>query len=384
MNRIKRYKRLALLLGYSLAGVFASACPGDVAAQTLLPLKVDAVLLGSPPVAAVRPDAAEKRQDAVEPETPEARSLALPDPAKADIVDEMPERVALEKQQRDEADFVRQSASASEFERATPLASAPSFTSEMTTSTVEPSRSLPLDEKKKTAPTRTDEEARPPESTLNSRSTTMTKSLPADGSAPRPVFLSARRMAGEVDREFIAEGDVELRRDDSVVNSDMMTYWPLEDEVEAEGRVRLQQKNDVVTGPKMRLRLEDQVGYFEQPAYQLRHQSLLGEQRMSDREDSTREIESLVNTSRRNAGFAAPQIKKSTPEEARPGDVVTTTESRGEAERIDFEGENQYRLLNNTFTTCPVDNDAWYVRTSELRLDYDYEVADGRDATVYF
>jgi LPS-assembly protein len=69
------------------------------------------------------------------------------------------------------------------------------------------------------------------------------------------------------------------------------------------------------------------------------------------------------------------------------GDKVekpTTTEARGEAERIHFEGEDKYRLLNNTFTTCPVDNDAWYVRTSELRLDYEREVGEGDNATVYF
>ena len=74
-----------------------------------------------------------------------------------------------------------------------------------------------------------------------------------DSPEPRPVFLSAQRMQGEIDREFVAEGDAELRKVGSVVNADLMTYWPLEDEVEAEGSVRLQQQDDVMTGPKMRL-----------------------------------------------------------------------------------------------------------------------------------
>jgi LPS-assembly protein len=166
-----------------------------------------------------------------------------------------------------------------------------------------------------------------------------------------------------------------------------MTYWPLEDEVEAEGRVRLQQREDVVTGPKMRLRLEDQIGYFEQPSYQLKHQSLLGGRKASEREESERRIEKLANASLWNSGFATPQATAFMPGQTQFDDKVklsTTTESRGEAERINFEGENQYRLLNNTFTTCPADNDAWYVRTSELKLDYDREVGEGKDATVYF
>ena len=47
----------------------------------------------------------------------------------------------------------------------------------------------------------------------------------------------------------------------------------VDDEVEAEGSVRLEQGDDVVAGPKMRLKIEDQVGYFEQPSYTIRRKS---------------------------------------------------------------------------------------------------------------
>ena len=62
----------------------------------------------------------------------------------------------------------------------------------------------------------------------------------------------------------------------------------------------------------------------------------------------------------------------------------TMTEARGEADRIDFEGENQFRLTNGTYTTCAPGNDDWYARADSLKLDYDREVADGTDGTVYF
>jgi LPS-assembly protein len=241
------------------------------------------------------------------------------------------------------------------------------------------------DEKHEAA--RGEEMAADPGPALALRAASEMASLPEESSESRPVFLSALRMAGEIDREFVAEGEAELRKTGSVVNSDLMTYWPLKDEVEAEGRVRLQQREDVVTGPKMRLRLEDRIGYFEQPAYRLKHQSLLGGRKVSDREDSARRIEKLVNDSMWNSGLATPRAMKFVPGQTRFGDDIglpAATESRGEAERIDFEGENQYRLLNNTFTTCPADNDAWYVGTSELKLDYDREVGEGRGATVYF
>lgn len=50
-----------------------------------------------------------------------------------------------------------------------------------------------------------------------------------------------------------------MRKIGTVLNADQLTYWPIDDEVEAQGNVRLQQGEDVVTGPRMRMKLEDQV-----------------------------------------------------------------------------------------------------------------------------
>ncbi len=209
---------------------------------------------------------------------------------------------------------------------------------------------------------------------------------PKGETVPRPAFLSALRMSGEVNREFNAEGEAELRKIGTVVNADRLTYWPLDDEMEAEGSVRLQQGEDVVTGPKMRLRIEDKVGYFEQPSYQLKRQ-LMGGRAADDRENSRQQLEELSRQSWWNSGFASPQAMSIAPGQTRAGSdlgLAQATETRGEADRMEFEGENHYRLLNNTFTTCPVDNNDWYVRTSEMRLDYDREIGEGDDATVYF
>ena len=219
------------------------------------------------------------------------------------------------------------------------------------------------------------------------RASTKMETLSRDSNEPRPAFLSAQRMAGEVNREFVAEGDAELRKIGTVVNSDRLTYWPLDDELEAEGNVRLQQGEDVISGPKMRLRLEDQVGYFEQPSYQLKHQSLTVGKAAKERAESDQYLDEARNSSWWNSGFETSRAMSIKPgqtswsEKTKPD---SPTESRGDADRINFEGENQFRLLNNTFTTCPVGNNDWYLRTSELKLDYDREVGDAEDATVYF
>jgi hypothetical protein len=115
MNRINRYKRIVLLLGCGLAGMFASAYPGEAASQTQVPLKVDPALLGLPPATTARPDVVAERRSAVEtrsvaPEVPEIQPLAPPSPEKTGIDDETGILAPKER----EASFVRQDAPASE------------------------------------------------------------------------------------------------------------------------------------------------------------------------------------------------------------------------------------------------------------------------------
>ena len=213
---------------------------------------------------------------------------------------------------------------------------------------------------------------------------------PKDSAVPRPVFLSALRMGGEVDREFVAEEEAELRKIGTVLNADRLTYWPIDDEVEAEGNVRLEQGEDLITGPKMRMKLEDQVGFFEQPSYRIKRQPQPGSQAAANKAYAALFAEqSQPGDDYWNSGFASPRALEIKPGQNSFIDSYdmggpSMTEARGEAERIDFEGENQIRLTNGTYTTCAPGNDDWYAKASTLKLDYDREVADGTDGTVYF
>lgn len=209
------------------------------------------------------------------------------------------------------------------------------------------------------------------------RSSRAMTSLPKESDVSRPVFLSAHRMGGLVDREFVAEGESELRKIGTVVNSDRLTYWPIDDEVEAEGNVRLEQGDDLVTGPKMRLKLEDQIGYFEQPSYFLKRQPLSGSKAAAEKANAA-SLAALQPAGLLNSGLAMSSLPDSSAQTA------VATEARGTADRLNFEGENQFRLINGTYTTCVPGNDDWYAKSSNLQLDYDREVATGDDGTVFF
>lgn len=168
--------------------------------------------------------------------------------------------------------------------------------------------------------------------------------LPRNSVEPRPTFIAADRISGKNDVETVAQGSVELRRVGRTLTTEHLTYWQDEDQIEAVGNVRFIQEDDFIIGPRMRLKLKDNVGFFEEPQYTI-----------------------MRAASGKTGGM--------------PGQL---TSGSGQARRIDFEGEDHYRLSDATYSTCRPGNPDWYVRSDSLSLDYSREVGVAHDATLTF
>lgn len=211
------------------------------------------------------------------------------------------------------------------------------------------------------------------------------------GGQPLPMFLTADELSGIADRETVVQGDAEARRAGLVVNADRMTYWPVEDELEAAGNVRLAQGNDLMTGPRMRMKMGEQTGVFDQPNFFLKRESAWAAQERKRQEKGGKGGAAIA------AAGDAGQIKKiqmSRPEEGSLMNVLgisseepeplPLTEAYGSAERIDFEGENKLRILKGNYTTCKPEDPGWYLKSDEMALDYDRQVGESKNATLYF
>lgn len=166
-------------------------------------------------------------------------------------------------------------------------------------------------------------------------------------SAREPVMLQtdgtqirAQQIYGTRQLETIAEGGVDIRRDDMTLTADRVTYRELVDEVEAEGNVHLQRDGDTVTGTRARMVVHEWTGEIESPTYALSRPA----------------------------------------KEASQGEVV----GRGDAEMMYFEGENQFRLKRATWTTCEAPDPDWYLRADSLQLDYDRDVGQARGTALVF
>ncbi|HEY8608799.1 MAG TPA: LPS-assembly protein LptD [Noviherbaspirillum sp.] len=146
-----------------------------------------------------------------------------------------------------------------------------------------------------------------------------------------PANVSAEQMSGRPDREVILERDVEIIRGPTTLNADRATYRVVEDEVEAQGNVRMRRFGDTYTGDELRFKMEAQEGYVTNPTYHLQ----------------------LNN-------------------------------ARGTADRIDFEGENRATVTDGSYSTCEGPDPDWYLRAGRLNLDGDRDEGIARNALLYF
>jgi LPS-assembly protein len=159
-----------------------------------------------------------------------------------------------------------------------------------------------------------------------------------------PLFLDADRLRGHGDRETEAEGDVRLRKRDHAVHADWLRYDQSTSEIAAEGNVRMERGRDVMEGARLRYNLESDRGFMESPRYTLH--------------------KSIVPTGQQ------------TP--------FQPTDGRGDAQRLLFEGPNQYRAQSAQYTSCGPGHEDWYLKAGDLRIDKDRDIGVARDASIVF
>jgi LPS-assembly protein len=180
------------------------------------------------------------------------------------------------------------------------------------------------------------------------------------GQSPDETTISAEKIIGQADEITRAEGDVHLRKENVQMFADKMDYYLLEDEVRATGNVRVIQEGAEVSGSYLQLKIKAKTGYFDEARYKVSRSVARSSGKQDYLPGRTEPLPALPP--RLSIGY-------------------------GQAKRIHFEGENQYRVEGGTYSTCKPDADArqdWFAKSGDIQLDYDENDGVARNATMYF
>ena len=162
------------------------------------------------------------------------------------------------------------------------------------------------------------------------------ETLPKEVQQQLPSFVSGERMEGKTDGLTVIEGDVELRRHDTVIRADRVELDRRTQDAKATGNVRINRNGDRFEGPELELNVDTYRGSFAQPVYEL-----------------------LEN------------------------------DARGDASRIDFLDKDNLLVHDGRYSTCPRPPGAqwlpdWMVRADRIELDNAQEVGTARGGVLEF
>ena len=146
-----------------------------------------------------------------------------------------------------------------------------------------------------------------------------------------PVVIQAEEIGGRPDRRLDLNRNVEITRGQSGITADTACYLRVEDEVTATGNVNMWRFGDRYKGDELQLNLETGKGYLLNPTY-----------------------------------------------------FLADSNGQGQADRIDFLGEQQALVRNGTYSTCEGPDPDWYLKSSTLRLDNGRDVGTAGKTIIYF
>lgn len=148
---------------------------------------------------------------------------------------------------------------------------------------------------------------------------------------PKAAFFAADQIDSQQGEKLIARGNAELRQDGQVVTSDILTYDEVSKDLIAEGSVRIEQGDTTVTGPKLQMNMDTNMGEMQQPRF-----------------------------------------------------IFTETGARGTAEVAHIASRKEYEFEGATYTSCPIDNDDWLLKMSRLDIDRTSQIGTAYNARVMF
>ncbi len=146
-----------------------------------------------------------------------------------------------------------------------------------------------------------------------------------------PVFVEADKLEGKKENQVEATGNAILLNTNQTVRADRLLYDQQTSDVDGLGSVVVEQAGSTISGPHLKLNLDTNAGFMEQPNFYLKE-----------------------------------------------------NEGRGSGDRLHIQDRQHYTLDNATYTTCPAGNDDWLMKMSSLEIDRKEQVGTAYNTRVEF
>jgi LPS-assembly protein len=146
-----------------------------------------------------------------------------------------------------------------------------------------------------------------------------------------PAYLEADTIDGDPDSNVTLIGNAQVRRIDTVLKGDRITYNRVTGDIDSQGGARLMRDGSLITAPSMRYNIDYEGGQLDSPDFWLGA----------------------------TGGFA-------------------------KADHADLFSRSTMRLSNTTYTACACAEPSWYIKSQSVDLDFEENEGVAHNGVVYF
>lgn len=192
------------------------------------------------------------------------------------------------------------------------------------------------------------------------------------------VLIDGDKLELLLDRKMRAIGHASMSRGKQSVSGDVIDYDLQNDELHVTGNVQITLDNAQIQGSELRLQLANSLGEFKNASFKMLKNAPVAPANLSpttvdDGDKSTLDYPSKPLSS---ATDVLGSLYLSTTFSARK----LTSQGRGDAKSVLFEGQDVKRFKEARYTTCAADVDDWYIKADELKLNNYTESGSAKNA----
>ena len=196
------------------------------------------------------------------------------------------------------------------------------------------------------------------------------------------IVIDGDKFEVHLDRQMRAIGNASLHRGKQDIFGDVLEYDVQNDELHAEGNVRIELGDANLRGPELNMRLSESIGDMRDATIIIN--KALGKAQHSPGVTPTKAPQFIQQSAVDLTAQDNDNPTSLAPFSTAIGTTPLPPQSRGEASVLFFEGLDKKRLLDASYTTCKVGVDDWYLKAKELKLNGYSESGTAQNGYIEF
>ncbi|MDP3088258.1 MAG: LPS-assembly protein LptD [Methylotenera sp.] len=212
------------------------------------------------------------------------------------------------------------------------------------------------------------------------------------------LVIDGDKLELHLDRKMRAIGNASISRGKQKVLGDVIDYDIQNDELHVIGNAQINLGNSQLSGTELRMQMSESIGEIKDASIRMIDNAVPNSTRgktLPNIRSSETFSKSLGNLQSQQIGGAADytdtnstvdgnRIQKNSVDGASNSLLQHSSQARGDAKMIFFEGQDRKRLKDARFTTCAADVNDWYIKAGELELDNYTNTGAAKNAYIEF